>query len=42
MKSLSLSYRKSSPGYGEENDTLDYGFELKIKKKVFVHMGSLK
>ena len=27
------SYRKSSPGYGEENDTRDYGFKLKIKKK---------
>ena len=26
------SYRKSSPDYGEENDTRDYGFKLKIKK----------
>ena len=29
----SLSYRESSPGYGEENDTHDYGFKLKIKEK---------
>ena len=27
------SYRKSSPGYEEENDTRDYGFKLKIKKR---------
>ena len=27
------SYRKSSPGYGEENDTRGYGFKLKIKKR---------
>ena len=27
------SYRKSSPGYGEENDTRDYVYSLKIKKR---------
>ena len=38
------SYRKSSPGYGEENDTRGYGFKLKIKKRkiVFVDLGPLQ
>ena len=31
----SLSFTKSSPGYGEENDTHDYGLKLKIKKRKF-------
>ena len=26
------SYRKSSPGYEEENDIFDYKYELKFKK----------
>ena len=40
----SLSYTKSSLGYGEENDTRDWEFKLKIKKRkiVFLHLGSLK
>ena len=29
----SPSYRKSSPGYGEENDIFDYIYTLKIKKR---------
>ena len=32
----SLSYTKSSPGYGAENDIFDYGTKLKIKNKMII------